>query len=129
MANHTGWDHVWTKIHPEYFKKDSNTNDFKIASGMDDIIELDYKNPDLRKAMIDAMQYWVTETDIDGYRCDLAFWVELDFWLEARAELEKTKRSCLHASILSQTLMNYLSLFRRKSAVINGLALFNGYLF
>lgn len=91
VANHTGWDHVWTKIHPEYFKKDSNTNDFKIASGMDDIIELDYKNPDLRKAMIDAMQYWVTETDIDGYRCDLAFWVELDFWLEARAELEKTK--------------------------------------
>ena len=58
---------------------------------MDDIIELDYKNPALRKAMIDAMQYWVTETDIDGYRCDLAFWVELDFWLEARTELEKTK--------------------------------------
>jgi alpha-amylase len=41
--------------------------------------------------MIDAMRYWVTEADIDGYRCDLAFWVDLDFWLEARAELEKTK--------------------------------------
>jgi len=91
VANHTGWDHVWTKTHPEYFEKDSATNDFKIASGMDDIIELDYKNPALRKAMIDAMKYWVTECDIDGYRCDLAFWVELDFWLEARAELEKTK--------------------------------------
>ena len=91
VANHTGWDNVWTKIHPEYFKKDSSTNNFKVASGMDDIIELDYKNPSFRKAMIDAMQYWVTETDIDGYRCDLAFWVELDFWLEARTELEKTK--------------------------------------
>jgi glycosidase len=91
VANHTGWDHVWTKTHPEYFEKDSATNDFKIASGMDDIIELDYTNPALRKAMIDAMKYWVTECDIDGYRCDLAFWVELDFWLEARAELEKTK--------------------------------------
>ena len=91
VANHTGWDHVWTKTHPEYFEKDSATNDFKIASGMDDIIELDFKNPDLRKAMIDAMRFWITECDIDGYRCDLAFWVELDFWLEARAELEKTK--------------------------------------
>ena len=91
VANHTGWDHVWTKTHPEYFEKDSATLDFKIASGMDDIIELDYKNPALRKAMIDAMRYWVTEADIDGYRCDLAFWVELDFWLEARTELEKTK--------------------------------------
>ena len=91
VANHTGWDHVWTKTHPEYFEKDTVTNDFKIASGMDDIIELDYTNPDLRKAMIDAMEYWVRECDIDGYRCDLAFWVELDFWLEARAAVEKVK--------------------------------------
>ena len=91
VANHTGWDHIWTKSHPEYFEKDSATNDFKVASGMDDIIELDYHNPALRKAMIDAMLYWVKECDIDGYRCDLAFWVELDFWLEARTEIEKTK--------------------------------------
>lgn len=91
VANHTGWDHVWTKTHPEYYLIDSATNDFKRASGMDDIIELNYANKDLRKAMIDAMKYWVTECDIDGYRCDLAFWVELDFWLEARTELEKTK--------------------------------------
>jgi alpha-amylase len=91
VANHTGWDHVWTKTHPEYYEKDALTNDFKVASGMDDIIELDFKNAALRKAMIDAMRYWITECDIDGYRCDLAFWVELDFWLEARAELEKTK--------------------------------------
>ena len=91
VANHTGWDHVWTKSHPEYYKTDSNTNDFKMASGMDDIIELDYDNPDLRKAMIDAMLFWVKECAIDGFRCDLAFWVTLDFWLQARTELEKTK--------------------------------------
>jgi alpha-amylase len=91
VANHTGWDHVWTKTNPDYFLKDSATHDFKTASGMDDIIELNYANPALRTAMIDAMKYWVTECDIDGYRCDLAFWVELDFWMQARAEIEKTK--------------------------------------
>ena len=91
VANHTGWDHRWTKEHPDWFLKDSTTGDFKIASGMDDIIELDFKNPDLRRAMIDAMKFWVTEAGIDGYRCDLAFWVELDFWKEAKAELDKTK--------------------------------------
>ncbi len=91
VANHTGWDHVWTVTHPDYYKMDQETNDFKIASGMDDIIELDFKNPALRSAMIEAMKYWVTECDIDGFRCDLAFWVELEFWLEARTELEKTK--------------------------------------
>ncbi len=91
VANHTGWDHVWTKTHPEYYEKDSATNDFKRASGMDDIIELDFKNPALRRAMIDAMKFWVTETGIDGFRCDLAFWVELDFWVEAKRELQQVK--------------------------------------
>jgi glycosidase len=91
VANHTGWDHVWTKEHPEYYLKDSTTNDFKIASGMDDIIELDYSNPALRKAMIEAMQYWVRETGIDGFRCDLAAWVEVDFWEEARPQVDKLK--------------------------------------
>ena len=90
VANHTGWDHRWTKEHPEYYKKDS-TGNFNIASGMDDIIELDYGNPALRKAMIDAMAFWVNEAGIDGFRCDLAFWVELDFWKEARTALEKTR--------------------------------------
>ncbi len=91
VANHTGWDHVWTIIHPDYYKKDDATNDFKRASGMDDIIELDYANPALRMAMIAAMQYWVDECNIDGFRCDLAAWVQLDFWIEARTALEKTK--------------------------------------
>ena len=91
VANHTGWDHKWTREHPDYFLKDSATHDFKIASGMDDIIELDYKNPALRQAMKDAMKFWVTECDVDGFRCDLAFWVELDFWKEARKELDAVK--------------------------------------
>lgn len=91
VANHTGWDHVWTQSHPEYYLKDPNTNDFQIASGMDDIIELDYKNPEMRKAMIDAMKFWVKETNIDGFRCDLAAWVEVDFWQQARPEVEKLK--------------------------------------
>ncbi len=91
VANHTGWDHKWTTEHPDYYQKDTATNDFKIASGMDDIIELNFKNPALRKAMIDAMKFWVTECDIDGFRCDLAFWVELDFWKEARPQLDAVK--------------------------------------
>lgn len=91
VANHTGWDHVWTKSNPAYFKKDPVTGDFKTASGMDDIIELDYENPALRKAMIDAMIYWVKECDIDGYRCDLASWVQVDFWQEARPLIDAVK--------------------------------------
>ena len=91
VANHTGWDHVWTKSHPEYYLMDPKTNDFQIASGMDDIIELDYSKPATRKAMIEAMKFWVREVNIDGFRCDLASWVEVDFWEEAKPEVEKLK--------------------------------------
>jgi len=91
VANHTGWDHQWTKDHPEYYIIDPGTKDFRMASGMEDIIELNYENRDLRTAMIDAMEYWVVETGIDGFRCDLASWVTLEFWEEARKELEKVK--------------------------------------
>ena len=45
---------------------DDEHNDFRKASGMDDIIELDYSNPKMREAMIDAMKFWVRETNIDG---------------------------------------------------------------
>jgi glycosidase len=91
VANHTGWDHWWTTAHPDWYEKDEHTGDFKKASGMDDIIELDFSNPALRQAMIDAMGFWVREADIDGFRSDLAFWVELDFWQEAKRALETLK--------------------------------------
>jgi alpha-amylase len=90
VANHTGWDHTWTEEHPEWYLKDES-GDFKKASGMDDIIELDYDNPDMRKAMISAMAFWVNETGIDGFRCDLADWVVVDFWHEAKAEMDKIR--------------------------------------
>lgn len=90
VANHTGWDHVWTKTHPEFYLKDPDGK-FHIASGMEDIIELDYSNPQMRQAMIDAMKFWVKETNIDGFRCDLASWVEVDFWQQARPEVDKVK--------------------------------------
>ncbi|WP_234110910.1 alpha-amylase family glycosyl hydrolase [Chryseobacterium sp. R2A-55] len=90
VANHTGWNHVWTKTNPEFYLHDPDGN-FHIASGMEDIIELDYSNQNMRNAMIEAMKFWVRETNIDGFRCDLASWVEVDFWQEARPKVEALK--------------------------------------
>lgn len=90
VANHTGWDHVWTKQHPEWYERESS-GEFKRASGMDDIIELDYSNQEMRAAMIEAMKFWVRKCGIDGFRCDLAFWVQLDFWKEAIPDVNQLK--------------------------------------
>ena len=55
-----------------------------------DVIDLNYDNTDLRKYMIDALKFWVEETDVDGFRCDVAEMVPLDFWIAAREEHAKS---------------------------------------
>ncbi|MBS1947606.1 MAG: 1,4-alpha-glucan branching protein [Bacteroidetes bacterium] len=91
VANHTGWGHRWTKEHPEYYSKDENGN-FTEKHGWDDVIDLNYNNAALRQAMKSAMKFWVDECGIDGFRCDMAHLVPLDFWVEARAFLEPVKK-------------------------------------
>jgi 1,4-alpha-glucan branching enzyme len=90
VANHTAWDNVWTKSNPEYYQKNEK-NEFVIPWDWSDVIALDYNNPEMRKSMIEAMEYWLIETGIDGFRCDMAGMVPVDFWNQARATLEKIK--------------------------------------
>ncbi|MES2005353.1 MAG: alpha-amylase family glycosyl hydrolase [Bacteroidota bacterium] len=90
VANHTGWDHHWTSEHPEWYVKDAKGN-FTEINGWNDVIDLNYNSSDMRMAMIDAMKYWVRECDIDGFRCDMAHLVPLDFWKQARAACETSK--------------------------------------
>ncbi len=91
VANHTGWDNAWIKDHPDWY----TTKDGKIISpegmGWPDVADLNYDNPEMRRAMTESMAFWVKECDIDGFRCDYAVGVPADFWHEARQELEKIK--------------------------------------
>jgi len=90
VANHTAWDHPWIKEHPEYYEKDA---DGKMISPFDwtDVVSLDYNNQEMRKAMRDAMQYWLKEANIDGFRCDVAGEVPTDFWNWLRPQLDDVK--------------------------------------
>lgn len=90
VANHTGYNHAWTKEHTDWYEKDEHGN-FTEKNGWADVIDLNYKNNELRKGMIEAMQYWINECDIDGFRCDMAHLVPLDFWQEARTQCDSLK--------------------------------------
>lgn len=90
VANHTGWDHHWTTEHPEWYLKDSKGN-FTELNGWTDVIDLDFNEEGMCNAMIEAMQYWVRECDIDGFRCDMAHLVPLVFWKEARKACDTMK--------------------------------------
>lgn len=87
VANHTGWDHHWTTEHPDWYVKDEKGK-FTEKNGWHDVIDLDFENTDMRIAMIEAMKYWVTDFGIDGFRCDMAHLVPLDFWMEAREKCD-----------------------------------------
>jgi glycosidase len=92
VANHTAWDHPLIELHPEWYERDWK-GDFRSAPWTDwtDTIDLDFNNPGVREYMMDAMKYWVKETDIDGFRCDVAGFVPLDFWNNVRKQLDAIK--------------------------------------
>jgi len=90
VANHAAWDNVWTKDHPEYFVRDEAGN-FKTPYDWTDVIQIDHSSEAEQDAMIDAMQYWVTGFDIDGFRADLAHLTPLSFWKKARTAIEPLK--------------------------------------
>ena len=90
VANHTGYGHEWMETHPDYYVRDIYGN-FLERNGWKDVADLDYTNPALRAAMIAAMQYWISTCDIDGFRCDMAHLVPLDFWQEARTQCDALK--------------------------------------
>ncbi|MGA2245759.1 MAG: alpha-amylase family glycosyl hydrolase [Verrucomicrobiota bacterium] len=88
VAGHTSWDSV-LMAHPEFYTKDAAGKIHPPYPEWTDVAELDYANNDVRRYMIDMMSHWLRDFGVDGFRCDTAFTVPVDFWEAARAELEK----------------------------------------
>lgn len=92
VANHTGWDNPWITQHKNWYQQDEQGNIiWPAGTDWTDVAQLDYTNSDLRAAMIDALKYWVTTFDIDGFRCDVAGMVPVDFWESASTQLNAIK--------------------------------------
>lgn len=93
VANHSSPDNVWLdQRHKDWYTLDSNGN-VQPTLGTDwwDVADLNYDNQAMRSEMIASMKYWIEECNIDGFRCDVAGWVPMDFWVQARTTLEKVK--------------------------------------
>lgn len=90
VANHAAWDNVWTQTNPDFFVRDEQGN-FKPSYDWDDVIQIDHNNANEQQAMIDAMLYWITDFDIDGFRADLAHLTPLEFWINARVQASTVK--------------------------------------
>ena len=99
VANHTAFDHPWTREHKDWYKLDAHGEIFPVTFNAgtpneehwSDVTALNYDAPALRDAMIAAMQFWLREIDLDGFRCDVASLVPTPFWERARRELDAVK--------------------------------------
>lgn len=102
VANHSGWDNPWT-ANKSWYHTDAEGNIVPPNSDWLDVAWLNYKNQDMRKAMIDAMSYWVKTFDIDGFRADVAAGVPTDFWKAANTQLQALKPLFMLAEDQSST--------------------------
>ena len=92
VGNHTSWDNLLMTQHPDWYARDADGKPHPTPwFNWDDIIDLDYGKPELRRYMTDAMKYWVRDAGIDGFRVDAAGLVPQDFWDNASRELRAIK--------------------------------------
>jgi glycosidase len=92
VANHSSPDNALTKEHPDWYTHDSLGHIIPPVPDWSDVADFNYDQKGLRNYQIESMKYWLTTADIDGFRCDVAMMVPLDFWRTCRIELDKVKK-------------------------------------
>ncbi len=90
VYNHTSPDSWLVENHPEYFYIKPDGKRGNKVGDWSDIVDLDYNNKDLWTYQIDTLKYWVG-IGVDGFRCDVAPLVPIQFWMKAREEVNKVK--------------------------------------
>ncbi|MQS97560.1 alpha-amylase family glycosyl hydrolase [Companilactobacillus halodurans] len=87
VYNHTSRDSVLLQVHPEWFLHDHNGNLINKNPDWTDVAELDYSHKALWNYQIETLKRYAKI--VDGFRCDVAPQVPIEFWKEARKEVAK----------------------------------------
>ncbi|MDP8218203.1 MAG: alpha-amylase family glycosyl hydrolase [Candidatus Theseobacter exili] len=114
VINHTAIDSDLTKIHPEWYKRDSNGKivspsaidpaDARNVTVWGDLGEIDNENSSDKNAL---WQYWkelltkYIKTGFEGFRCDAAYQVPESLWIKLIGGAKKKNKTLL---FLAETL-------------------------
>jgi len=91
VANHSAWDNEMISLRPEWYITNEQGEIVPPVEDWSDVAGFNYDNKEMRSYMIDALKFWVRDFNIDGYRCDVAGMVPIEFWNRARYELDNIK--------------------------------------
>ena len=91
VANHTARDAKWLKEKSITWYERDEQGVAKVPWDWSDTAKLNYAEKAVWQGQIDAMKFWVQEHAVDGFRCDMAMLVPLEFWQKVRRELQCVK--------------------------------------
>ncbi len=89
VYNHTSPDSVLSEEHPDWFYRKEDGSFGNRVGDWTDIIDLDYSSKGLWDYQIETLKFWADI--VDGFRCDVAPLVPIEFWIRARQEINSNK--------------------------------------
>jgi len=92
VANHTSWDNALITLHRDWYTHNDKGQIISPVADWSDVAKLNYANEDLRRYMMESMAWWVEESDIDGFRCDMTEMVPAPFWTETLHFVNRQKK-------------------------------------
>lgn len=113
VYNHTSPDSWLVENHPDFFYKKPNGDFGNRVGEWWDVVDLDYNNKELWNYQIETLKMWAQI--VDGFRCDVASLIPVDFWLKAREEVGKVNSNCIWLAESVHT--NFLIELRRQGIV------------
>ena len=91
VANHTSRDARWIAGKPASWYERDASGEPAVPWDWTDTAKLDYANRDVWEAQTAAMEFWIARHAVDGFRCDMAMLVPIEFWQYAAARLRRVK--------------------------------------
>lgn len=93
VYNHTSPDATLTKQHPEFYYRREDGSMGNHVGDWTDIVDLDYTCKSLWDYQIETLTMWAQI--VDGFRCDVASFIPVEFWCKARSAVEKVHPGCI----------------------------------
>ena len=112
VYNHTSPDSMLFHEHPEFFYHGPDGKPGNKMGDWSDVIDLDYRCRALWDYQIQSLCQWAEI--VDGFRCDVASFVPLEFWLKARQEVAKVRPDCIW---LAETVHQSFGCMARRAGV------------
>lgn len=112
VYNHTSPDSALTKEHPEFFYHKADGSMGNHVGEWTDVVDLDYTCRDLWEYQLESLKMWAGI--VDGFRCDVASFVPVEFWCKTREACEEIRPGCIW---LAETVHSGFGLMARQSGL------------